>query len=148
MTKCYDGDIIGFRVGGLLLCRSCFENKGLKSFDSVIREDDPDIFDYDCKCCHICLFVWRSSQDLIKEHEGWRRIKLRGRIAPLSMLATGGVQTGKVDEEQVHLRERVLTRLIMAAAHKKWIKRTSNSSAAKITVLNSHDVASINDDEG
>lgn len=64
------------------------------------------------------------------------------------MLATGIVQTQGVDEEEVHLRERVLIRLIIAATHKKWIKRTSKSSAAEITALNSHEVASINDDEG
>lgn len=77
MIKCFDRDIIGFRSGGLLFCRSCFEKKGVRSFDSVIREDDPDIFYYNCNYCHIVLFVWRPAQDHIKEHEGWRRINLR-----------------------------------------------------------------------
>ena len=133
MTKSYGSDIVGFRVGKLLLCRSCFENKGLKNFDSLIRDANPESISYNCDNCHIVLFVWRPVQDFIKECEGWRRIKLREGSAPSSMLADRGVPVLTPNEE-VLLKEKVLTRLTMTAVHRRWIKRKSSQSSVKTTV--------------
>lgn len=125
MTKNYDpGIIIGFRSGGHLLCRTCFESKGLSGFDSLIRDGDPDSIWGDCDNCHILLFAWSAVQDFIKEGEGWRRIRLKEGGAPFSMLATGREQTARINEEAA-LKEIELTRLVLAAARRRWIKKSS-----------------------
>ena len=125
MAKNYHPNIIiGFRSGGHLLCRTCFESKGLNRFDSLIRDGDLDSIWGDCDSCHILLFEWSAVQDFIKEGEGWRRIRLKEGGAPFSMLATGRVQTARMNEE-ADRKGIELTRLILAAARRRWIKKSS-----------------------